>query len=176
MYLEAQELNKYPLVVSSTYGNISGLFSSAEMDPCVASNKADAQESADSPMAPFCAKVAGASSGAVSELGFEKVEEQFVEEYKSTAVLYRHKKTDAEVMSLSNDDENKVFGIVFRTPPQLAILIFFPSCVIFQMRLLGKFSKWIVDPFNASLGVLPSECTWHNLFSVSLGCKHKSGQ
>uniref|UniRef100_A0A0D6R045 Peptidase M16C associated domain-containing protein n=1 Tax=Araucaria cunninghamii TaxID=56994 RepID=A0A0D6R045_ARACU len=58
------------------------------------------------------------SPDVVSDLGFEKVEEQFINEYKSTAILYRHKKTGAEVMSVSNDDENKVFGIVFRTPPK----------------------------------------------------------
>lgn len=43
--------------------------------------------------------------------------EQFIDECKSKAVLYKHKKTGAEVMSVSNDDENKVFGVVFRTPP-----------------------------------------------------------
>jgi Zn-dependent M16 (insulinase) family peptidase len=35
----------------------------------------------------------------------------------STARLYRHKATGAEVLSLQNKDENKVFGIAFRTPP-----------------------------------------------------------
>lgn len=55
---------------------------------------------------------------AVAEkLGFEVVSEEFLEECKSRAVLYRHKKTGAEIMSVSNDDENKVFGVVFRTPP-----------------------------------------------------------
>ncbi|KAG2661753.1 hypothetical protein PVAP13_1KG110200 [Panicum virgatum] len=53
-----------------------------------------------------------------AKLGFEKVSEQVIDECKSTAVLYKHKKTGAEVMSVSNDDENKVFGIVFRTPPK----------------------------------------------------------
>lgn len=33
-------------------------------------------------------------------------------------MLFKHKKTGAEVMSVINDDENKVFGIVFRTPPK----------------------------------------------------------
>ncbi|KAF2321231.1 hypothetical protein GH714_035923 [Hevea brasiliensis] len=51
------------------------------------------------------------------KFGFEKVSEEFIGECKSKAVLFRHKKTGAEVMSVSNDDENKVFGIVFRTPP-----------------------------------------------------------
>uniref|UniRef100_A0A1D1Z8Y6 Presequence protease 1, chloroplastic/mitochondrial n=1 Tax=Anthurium amnicola TaxID=1678845 RepID=A0A1D1Z8Y6_9ARAE len=54
----------------------------------------------------------------VDKLGFKKVSEQVIDECKSTAVLYKHMKTGAEVMSVSNDDENKVFGIVFRTPPK----------------------------------------------------------
>lgn len=57
------------------------------------------------------------SDGASEKLGFEKISQQIVDECKSTATLYRHKKTGAQVMSVSNDDENKVFGIVFRTPP-----------------------------------------------------------
>ncbi|GMH13419.1 hypothetical protein Nepgr_015260 [Nepenthes gracilis] len=52
------------------------------------------------------------------KLGFEKVSEQFIKECMASAVLYKHKKTGAQVMSVSNDDENKVFGIVFRTPPK----------------------------------------------------------
>lgn len=51
------------------------------------------------------------------QLGFQKISEEFIPECKSKAVLFRHIKTGAEVMSLSNHDENKVFGIVFRTPP-----------------------------------------------------------
>ncbi len=50
--------------------------------------------------------------------GFELVREQEVSEYNSTARLYRHAKTGAELLSLANADENKVFGITFRTPPR----------------------------------------------------------
>ncbi|KAM1603128.1 hypothetical protein PS1_030155 [Malus domestica] len=46
-------------------------------------------------------------------LGFEKVTEEFIGECKLEALLLRHKKTGAQVASMSNDDENKVFGIVF---------------------------------------------------------------
>src|SRR6476659_3438318 len=49
--------------------------------------------------------------------GFELVREQAIPELNSTARLYRHVKTGAELLSLLNDDENKVFGISFRTPP-----------------------------------------------------------
>ncbi|KAL6963987.1 Homeobox protein PKNOX1, variant 2 [Sarracenia purpurea var. burkii] len=60
----------------------------------------------------------GAGDDVAEKLGFEKVSEQFIEECKSRAVLYKHKKTGAEIMSVTTDDENKVFGIVFRTPPK----------------------------------------------------------
>lgn len=48
---------------------------------------------------------------------FELLQEQELPELNSTARLYRHVHTGAEVLSLENDDENKVFGITFRTPP-----------------------------------------------------------
>ena len=49
--------------------------------------------------------------------GFEFVKEVDVSEINSKVILYRHIKTGAELMSVINDDENKVFGITFRTPP-----------------------------------------------------------
>ncbi|XP_010487842.1 PREDICTED: presequence protease 1, chloroplastic/mitochondrial [Camelina sativa] len=52
------------------------------------------------------------------KLGFEKVSEEFISECKSKAILFKHKKTGCEVMSVCNEDENKVFGVVFRTPPK----------------------------------------------------------
>ncbi|XP_047332043.1 presequence protease 1, chloroplastic/mitochondrial-like [Impatiens glandulifera] len=60
----------------------------------------------------------GADDEVAEKLGFEKVSDQFLDECKSRAILYKHKKTGAEIMSVSNNDENKVFGIVFRTPPK----------------------------------------------------------
>lgn len=49
---------------------------------------------------------------------FELVREQQIGEISSLARLYRHKKTGAEVLSLINDDENKVFGVTLKTPPE----------------------------------------------------------
>ena len=49
--------------------------------------------------------------------GFELVREDYVAEYDSKVFFFRHTKTGAEVMSLSNDDENKCFGVTLRTPP-----------------------------------------------------------
>lgn len=49
--------------------------------------------------------------------GFELVREQTIPELKTKAELFCHVKTGAELLSLINEDENKVFGITFRTPP-----------------------------------------------------------
>jgi Zn-dependent M16 (insulinase) family peptidase len=49
---------------------------------------------------------------------FELVREQHIAEISSLAKLYRHVKTGAEVLSLINDDENKVFGVTLKTPPE----------------------------------------------------------
>lgn len=48
--------------------------------------------------------------------GFTLVEEQYVAEYDSQVVLYKHDKTGAQLMSVVNSDENKTFGVTFRTP------------------------------------------------------------
>ncbi len=48
---------------------------------------------------------------------FELMTERDIPEINSQAKLYRHRATGARLLSLCNDDENKVFGITFRTPP-----------------------------------------------------------
>ena len=50
--------------------------------------------------------------------GFELLREEEIEERNVTARLYRHLQSGAELLSLENDDENKSFGITFRTPPE----------------------------------------------------------
>jgi presequence protease len=50
--------------------------------------------------------------------GFELLREQALTEFNTTARSYRHAKTGAELLSLVNDDDNKVFGVTFRTPPR----------------------------------------------------------
>ncbi len=50
--------------------------------------------------------------------GFERIDARDIPELNTRAEIFRHVKTGAELLSLINDDENKVFGIAFRTPPQ----------------------------------------------------------
>ena len=50
--------------------------------------------------------------------GFELIEARDIPEINSHVRLFRHIKTGARLLSVENDDENKVFGVGFRTPPE----------------------------------------------------------
>jgi Zn-dependent M16 (insulinase) family peptidase len=49
--------------------------------------------------------------------GFRKLESREIPEIHTQATLWRHEATGAQLLSLVNEDENKVFGVSFRTPP-----------------------------------------------------------
>ncbi len=49
--------------------------------------------------------------------GYTLVSSTYVQEIASHADLFVHDRTGARILSVKNDDENKVFGITFRTPP-----------------------------------------------------------
>ena len=49
---------------------------------------------------------------------FQVVREQNIPELNLVAILYLHKRTGARLLSIINDDENKVFSINFRTTPK----------------------------------------------------------
>ena len=50
--------------------------------------------------------------------GYELIKEYNLVDVKSKGYLFKHKKTGARVAVVSNDDNNKVFSIGFRTPPK----------------------------------------------------------
>ena len=55
----------------------------------------------------------------ISELkAYEITKQQTITELHSDAMILRHKKTGARIALMQNEDENKVFCIGFRTPPQ----------------------------------------------------------
>ena len=59
------------------------------------------------------------NSSELTELdAYELVKEEQLKDLNSLGLLFRHKKTGARVLVISNDDNNKVFSIGFRTPPQ----------------------------------------------------------
>ncbi len=53
----------------------------------------------------------------IKAAAYEIIEDRPVEDLNSQGIILRHKKTGARLTILSNDDENKVFYIAFRTPP-----------------------------------------------------------
>ncbi|WP_432738457.1 insulinase family protein [Maridesulfovibrio sp. FT414] len=50
--------------------------------------------------------------------GFKEISREYVAELNGEAVIYEHEKTGGRVLSVINADENKTFGISFRTPPE----------------------------------------------------------
>ena len=52
------------------------------------------------------------------KFGFQISWKKTIPELQSTATMWQHKKTGAQLLSFCNNDENKVFGISFRTPPK----------------------------------------------------------
>ena len=53
----------------------------------------------------------------VTHPAYEVLQKDIVSEYGAFCTLYRHKQSGAELLSVASDDDNKVFGITFRTPP-----------------------------------------------------------
>lgn len=49
---------------------------------------------------------------------YEIVKEKELTDLKTKGTLLRHKKTNARIVLMENEDENKVFNIGFRTPPE----------------------------------------------------------
>ncbi|RXM69951.1 insulinase family protein [Clostridium tetani] len=50
--------------------------------------------------------------------GFKLIEKSRLEEINSEALVFQHVKTEAKLLKLINEDDNKVFAISFRTPPE----------------------------------------------------------
>src|SRR5262245_23000834 len=76
--------------------------------------------------------------------GFELTSERRLPEINSVARLYRHAKTGAELLSLINDDENKVFGVTFRTLPRDSTGV---AHILEHSVLCGSRKYPVKDPF-----------------------------
>jgi len=76
--------------------------------------------------------------------GFMKVAQRDVAEIKTQATLWRHEATGAQLLSLTNDDENKVFGVSFRTPPPDATGV---AHILEHSVLCGSRNYPVKEPF-----------------------------
>ena len=75
---------------------------------------------------------------------FNLIEEKNIPELNATAKLYVHKRTGARLLSVINDDENKVFSINFRTTPKDSTGV----AHILEHSVLGGSEKYPVkEPF-----------------------------
>ncbi len=75
---------------------------------------------------------------------FNLIEEKNIAELNATAKLYVHKRTGARLLSVINDDENKVFSINFRTTPKDSTGV----AHILEHSVLGGSEKYPVkEPF-----------------------------
>ena len=50
--------------------------------------------------------------------GFTLIREESMREVGGAVRLWKHERTGAELLSICNDDEDKSFGVAFRTPPK----------------------------------------------------------
>lgn len=75
---------------------------------------------------------------------YEVIERKKLEDLKSEGWLLRHKKTGARVALISNDDENKVFSIGFRTPPKDSTGV---AHILEHSVLCGSDNFPVKDPF-----------------------------
>lgn len=93
--------------------------------------------------------------------GFELIEERPIPEINSQAKLYRHAQTGARLLSLENDDENKVFGVAFATPPEDSTGL---PHIMEHSVLCGSHTYPVKEPFKelrkGSLNTFLNAFTW----------------
>ena len=75
---------------------------------------------------------------------YELLSRETIPDVRAEGYLLRHKKTGARVAVLSNDDENKVFSIAFRTPPANSTGV---AHIIEHTVLCGSRKFPLKDPF-----------------------------
>lgn len=75
---------------------------------------------------------------------YEIIEKRQIEDLNSMSYILRHKKTGARVAILENDDENEVFYIGFRTPPEDSTGV---AHILEHSVLCGSAKFPIKDPF-----------------------------
>ncbi|HAZ36251.1 MAG TPA: peptidase M16 [Clostridiaceae bacterium] len=76
--------------------------------------------------------------------GFKLLRQEEVKDINSTALIFEHVKSGARLFKLQNDDDNKVFSIGFRTPPENSMGI---PHIIEHSVLCGSRKFPVKDPF-----------------------------
>ena len=117
--------------------------------------------------------------------GFKVKEKTFIEELKSDASILEHIKSGAKVLYIGNNDDNKVFSISFRTPPNddsgvAHILEHSVLCGSRKYRLKEPFVELVKGSMNTFLNAMTypdktmypvasrNDKDFHNLMDVYL--------
>ncbi|MGE4213238.1 MAG: insulinase family protein [Anaerotignaceae bacterium] len=80
-----------------------------------------------------------------SYFGFKLTEKQYVKDIDSLAHVFTHEKSGAKLFYAQNEDENKVFFVSFKTPPQDDC----GTAHILEHSVLCGSAKYVAkDPFN----------------------------
>ena len=75
---------------------------------------------------------------------YELIKEQALNDINSEGYILRHKKSGARIALISNDDDNKVFFIGFKTPPTDETGV---PHIIEHSVLCGSEKFPLIDPF-----------------------------
>ena len=75
---------------------------------------------------------------------YEVLEERTLKDIESQGYILKHKKSGARVCVISNSDDNKVFSIGFRTPPEDETGV---PHIIEHTTLCGSLKFPVKDPF-----------------------------
>lgn len=75
---------------------------------------------------------------------FKLIRTENISELNTKASIYQHIPTGAEILSMENDDENKCFGISFRTPPEDSTGV---AHILEHTVLCGSRKYPVKDPF-----------------------------
>ncbi len=75
---------------------------------------------------------------------FKLIRSEEIKELNTQAKIYRHIPTGAEILSMENNDENKCFGIAFRTPPSDSTGV---AHILEHTVLCGSRKYPVKDPF-----------------------------
>ena len=75
---------------------------------------------------------------------YELIQEEEIADVHAHGSLLRHKKTGARIALLANEDDNKVFNIGFRTPPENSTGV---AHIIEHTVLCGSRKFPLKDPF-----------------------------
>ena len=75
---------------------------------------------------------------------YEILEKRPIKDLNSEGIILRHKKSGARIAVISNDDDNKVFYIGFRTPPEDSTGV---AHIIEHTVLCGSDKYPVKDPF-----------------------------